>query len=389
MPLLEVTTPAHAREFLEFPVRLYRHDPNYIRPLDKDITGVFNPEKNKIYRDGAEVIRWLLTDTTGRTIGKVAAFVNPKTAQTYAQPTGGMGFFDCIDDQTAANQLFDACQDWLAARGMEAMDGPINFGERDKWWGLLVANFSEPVYCANYNFPYYPRLFETYGFREFFKQYTYFRWVDEKLTPEYQAKAEAILTDPAYRFEHIRKSNLEKYAEDFRQVYNAAWVKHTGVKEMAREQALKLMNSMRPVLDEKIIWFGYHGGEPIGFFIGLPELNQWFKYVDGKLNLLGKLKVAWHQFRGTNRTMYGVVFGIAPAHQGKGVEAAFITAASHTVQDKRKVKYTDFLMNWIGDFNPKMMAVAEQIGGRIHKTHVTYRYLFDRTKEFRRMERIE
>ncbi|MCY7349434.1 MAG: hypothetical protein LH606_02040 [Cytophagaceae bacterium] len=389
MPLLEVTTPGLAREFIEFPVRLYRGDKNYIRPLDKDIEQVFDPAKNKLLREGSACIRWLLTNNQGQTIGRVAAFVNDKTTPTYEQPTGGMGFFDCIDDQTAANTLFETCRDWLKTKGMEAMDGPINLGDRDKWWGLLVQDFSEPTYAVNYNFPYYQRLFETYGFREFYKQYTYFRRVDEKLTPEYQAKAEAILKDPNYHFEHVRKNNLAKYAEDFRQIYNKAWVKHQGVKEMTAEQALKVMNTMKPILDEKIVWFAYYQEEPVGFFIGLPELNKWFKHVDGKLNLIGKLKVAYHRWRGTNKTMYGIAFGITPDHQGKAVEAAFITAASWTVQDKRKVHYVDFYMNWIGDFNPKMMAVAEQIGGRIAKTHITYRYLFDRSKAFKRMEVIE
>lgn len=389
MPLLEVTSPELSLEFIAFPVRLYRDDPHYIRPLDKDIEQVFDSKKNKLLREGSTCIRWLLTNDQGQTIGRVAAFVNHKTAPTYEQPTGGMGFFDCIDDQSAADTLLEACHKWLKNKGMEAMDGPINLGDRDKWWGLLVEDFSEPTYAVNYNFPYYQRLFETYGFCEFYRQYTYFRWVDEKLTPEYQAKAEAILKDPDYHFEHVRKNNLAKYAEDFRRIYNQAWVKHEGVKEMTAEQALKVMNSMKPVLDEKIVWFAYYQQQPVGFFIGLPELNQWFKHVNGKLDLIGKLKVAYHRWRGTNKTMYGIAFGLTPEHQGKSVEAALITAASHTVQDKSKVHYVDFYMNWIGDFNPKMMAVAEQIGGRIAKIHITYRYLFDREKEFKRMEAIQ
>lgn len=389
MRLLEVTTPELSREFIEFPVRLYQADPAYIRPLDKDIAQVFDPEKNKLLREGSEVIRWLVQDDAGKTLGRVAAFVNHKTAHTYEQPTGGMGFFDCIDDQLAANALFDACRTWLRAKGMAAMDGPINLGERDKWWGLLVDNFSEPVYTANYNFPYYRRLFETYGFREFYQQFTYFRWVDEKLSPEYEAKAQAILSNPDYHYEHVRKNNLRKYAEDFRQIYNQAWVKHEGVKELTLDQALKVMNSIKPVLDEKIVWFAYFHDQPIGFFLGLPELNQWFKHINGKLDWIGKLKIAWHRWRGTNKTMYGVAFGITPEHQGIGAEAAFIKAASRIVQDKSKVHYVDFYMNWIGDFNPKMRAVAEQIGGKIAKTHITYRYLFDREKEFKRMEEIQ
>ncbi|MCB2410841.1 hypothetical protein LGH74_22830, partial [Hymenobacter sp. BT178] len=100
MQLQQVLTPPQAREFRAFAVRLYRADPHYIRPLDQDIDQVFDPKRNKYFRHG-ELIRWLLLDERGRTIGRVAAFINERTARTFEQPTGGMGFFECIDDQAA------------------------------------------------------------------------------------------------------------------------------------------------------------------------------------------------------------------------------------------------------------------------------------------------
>ena len=211
MRLSEVLTLAQAREFLEFPVRLYAGDPNYVRPLDQDIETVFNREKNKYFRHG-ELIRWLLVDGAGKTLGRVAAFVNERTAHTFAQPTGGMGFFDCVDDQAAADMLLNGCRAWLLARGMQAMDGPINFGDRDQWWGLLIDNFGPPLYTQNYNKPYYRRLLETYGFQLYFNQFTYFRKVAAPLTPEYQEKASVLFQDPNYSFEHLRVKNLSKYA---------------------------------------------------------------------------------------------------------------------------------------------------------------------------------
>ncbi|HEX8426122.1 hypothetical protein [Hymenobacter sp.] len=388
MHLLEVTAPEHAREFLEFPVRLHRADPHYIRPLDKDINQVFDRQRNKFFRHG-ELVRWLLQDKQGQTIGRIAAFVNERTANTFEQPTGGIGFFECIDKQEAANQLFEAGREWLTQRGMAAMDGPINFGDRDQWWGLLIDNFKAPLYTQNYNPPYYRRLFESYGFQLYFKQYTYFRKVQAPLSPQYQQTAARMLNDPNYQFEHLQLRNLPKYAEDFRQIYNKAWVKHTGVKEMTTEQSLNIMNKLRPVLDERICWFAYFQGEPVGFFIALPELNELFRYVDGKLDWLGKLKFAYYRWRGAVRTMTGIAFGIVPEQQGKGLEMTFILAASKVVQDTSKVHYDDFVMNWIGDFNPKMMSVAEKIGGEIWRTHATFRYLFDRTKEFKRAEVID
>ncbi len=384
MQLIEVTTPELAQEFLLLPVKLYKKDPNYIRPLDKDIDNVFDRKKNKLLRDG-EAIRWVLRDAQGTCIGRVAAFVNKKTAHTFEQPTGGLGFFDCIDNQEAANTLFDAGRDWLQARGMEAMDGPINFGDRDRWWGLMVEGFHAPTYCMNYNAPYYVQLFEAYGFEVYFKQYVYYRAVKDKLDPEVYRKATAVLTHPDYHFQHIDKKNLKKYAEDFRTVYNEAWTKFEGVGAMSEAQAMSVMNQLKPVLDERIIWFGYYKGEPISFFISLPELNQLFKYANGKLDFWGKLKFLFHRWKGDCKGMFGIVFGVTPAHQRKGVEAAMVVASSKIIQNNPSIPYKEFEMNWIGDFNPKMMNVAAQVGGRIYKTYHTYRFLFDRTKEFKRM----
>ena len=140
MKLKEVISVADKREFLDFPPSLYREDSQYIRPLDQDVEQVFDPKKNKTFRHG-EVIRWLLSNDLGKTIGRMAAFINKKTARKNEQPTGGFGFFECINNQDAANVMFDAGVAWLKERQMEAVDGPVNFGERDRWWGLLAEGF--------------------------------------------------------------------------------------------------------------------------------------------------------------------------------------------------------------------------------------------------------
>ena len=387
MQLLEVNNADLAKEFLLFPVRLYKNDPNYIRPLDKDVEEVFDPQKNKLLRKG-KCIRWLLQDNQDKTIGRVAAFINAQTAHTFDQPTGGMGFFECIDNQEVAFRLFDACKTWLQQNGMEAMDGPINLGDREKWWGLLVEEFSPASYGTNYNFPYYQQFFEAYGFQVFFKQFTYIRKIVEPLQERYAAKAQQVLDNSDYTFRHLEKKHMEKYAEDFRTVYNKAWVKHEGVKEMSVAQAQRTFLSMKQVVDERIVWFTYYKDEPVGFFIAIPELNQLFRYVNGKMDWLGKLKFVFHRWRGACTRATGIAFGITPEHQRKGVEAAMILSSGKAIYFTGKLPYQDFMMNWIGDFNPKMMNVCEQIGARIYKTHHTYRKLFDETKEFKRATRI-
>lgn len=385
MQLVEVSDSKTSKEFLYLPIGLYKNEPHWIRPLDKDVNGVFDPEKNKTFRNG-ECARWILKDDSGITIGRIAAMINKKTVnKDNDQPTGGVGFFECIDNQEAANLLLDQGGEWLKEREMEAMDGPINFGDRDAWWGLLVDGFDrEPNYQCNYHFSYYQKLFETYGFQMYFKQFTFGRNTFEPLSDRLREKAEIANRDTDYTFRHIEKSKLKKYAEDFRTVYNDAWASHSGVAKMSSLQASAIINKMKPVMDEKIMWFGYHKEEPVGFYINIPELNQVFKHVNGKMNLLGKLIFIYHKIRKTNKKMMGLVFGISPKHQGKGVDGALIMATRTMVQDKYK-RYSELEMNWIGDFNPKMLKVVDQVGGDVIKTHHTYRYLFDRTKPFERM----
>ena len=370
-----------AREFLMLPVRLYKEDGNYIRPLDKDVEAVFDKKKNKFFRHG-RLKRWLLKDG-GQYIGRVAAFVNDRTAKSKDLMTGGMGYFECTNNQKAANMLFDTCKEYLTEQGMDSMDGPINFGERDKFWGLLTDPFDPPTYNMSYNFPYYQDLFENYGFQVYFKQFTYFRDFQAPLDENYQAKAERIAGDSSYSFRYINKKKLPEYAEYFRQVYNEAWGgAHKGFKGMRKEQAMAIMKTMKPVMIDELVWFGFHEDRPVSFFIMLPELNRIFRHVNGKLDLLGKLKFAWYRYVMPIKHTYGVVFGVVPDHQRKGVEGAMVMAAAKHLQPKNK--YESLEMNWIGDFNPKMIRIVEQVGGKKYRTYHTYRYLFDREKEFKR-----
>src|SRR5580658_1411150 len=128
--LIEVTDKATTKEFIKVGVIINKGNPNYIRPLDNEINAVFDTAKNKNYKYG-ETKRWILKDDNNKLIGRIAAYVNTKYVNKGTDyPVGGAAFFECIDDQQAANILFDAAKAWLQSKGMEAMDGPINFGDR-------------------------------------------------------------------------------------------------------------------------------------------------------------------------------------------------------------------------------------------------------------------
>ncbi len=393
MQLIEVTDKKTAKDFIRANIDLNQNNSYYIQPLTKDIEEVFDPEKNKTFRFG-EVARWVLKDDNGKLTGRIAAFSNKKYKNKGDDvPAGGIGFFDCINDQNAADMLFDVAKHWLLQKGMQAMDGPVNFGERDRWWGLVVkGNEIPPLYCMNFNPLYYVTLFENYGFKRFYNQVCFSLKVGERVQEKFYERHAECAKDPNYRSAHIRKNQLDKFAKDFTIVYNKAWAGHGGAKQLEEPVVRKMFHSMKPVLDERINWFVYYKDEPIGIWINLPDLNQWFKYLHGKFDLFHKLKFLWIKSTYKNNKFTGLVFGVVPEFQGKGVDAYMIVEGCKEIQRLRIVNgkyiigtplYEDYEMQWIGEFNPKMINVAEALGTYRSRILTTYRYLFDRTKEFK------
>jgi hypothetical protein len=137
-------------------------------------------------------------------------------------------------------------------------------------------------------------------------------------------KANLIAKDKDYRFGYLPKSEWGTLGEKIRYVYNKAWAKRGEIPELTPQQANLLVKQMKPIMDEKLLWFGYYKEEPIAFFLSLPEVNQIFKYVNGKLNGIGKLKFFWHTLLKTNKKAFGILFGVTPEHHGKGVDGAII-----------------------------------------------------------------
>jgi GNAT superfamily N-acetyltransferase len=383
MQLIAVTDKNTHKRFLEVTDIIYKNDTNYIPHIRQDVEKVFDLKKNKLFRLGGEVIRWIMVDHKNQLIGRVAAFVHPKTSKAGKYKIGGLGFFECINNQDAAFILFNRCKEWLMERGMQGMDGPVNFGERDQFWGLLTENFTAaPSYAMNYNPPYYQAFFDAYGFKNYFNQFVYWRDILVPAQEIFVKKASMLASDSNYAFRSMRGESLETIAVNFLEVYNSAWGGHEGFKNMRKEQATATINSMKVIMDKDILIFAFYKEKPIGFYLNIPELNEFFKYVNGNLNWLGKLKFMYRLKFGKRKTMLGIVFGVSREFQGKGIESALIKCAEEVIVPLNR--YNETILTWIGDFNPRMIKVIENLGTELYRTLVTYRILFDDSLVFER-----
>lgn len=381
MKILEVNSDTTKRLFLDMVDSIYHKDPHYVRPLDVEIESIFDHKQNVFFSHG-KAKRWILQDVNGKTIGRVAAFINEKKAFTFEQATGGMGFFECIHNENAAFLLMDTCRNWLQTEGMEAMDGPINFGENDNFWGLLVYGFTHPAIGMNYNPPYYQELFEKYGFKIYFEQVSNHLDLLKPLPERFQKIADWVRKKEGYRFEHLKMAELDKYSKDFQNIYNNAWQFHENFSPMDDEVVQQSLSKMKDFIDERFIWFGYVNDDPACFMVCIPDVNQIIKHMHGKTNLLAKLKFAYHKWKGSIDRLRVVIMGVKPAYQKLGLESALIISAHDLVRPMNHYKEVE--LSWVGDFNPKMRALHESTGATLGKRHYTYRCLFSDTKEFKR-----
>jgi hypothetical protein len=379
MNCIEVTDKKTRKAFHRIPKILYKDDKNWTCPLDMEIENIFNPHKNECFQHG-NAIRWILKDDMGNLIGRIAAFYDNNKALHNPQPTGGVGFFECINDQQAANLLFQTAREWLEANGMKAMDGPINFGENFVYWGLLVEGFTRQGYGMPYNFPYYKELFESYGFQNYFEQYS-FHDVFSNPYPERMKKfAEHFLEKPEYSFRHLEMDKADLFLKQLVEMYNKVWSDFLeNYTPLKYEDFLHIFNDAKALLNEKTIWFAYHNEMPVGFLIAFPDINQVFrKLKNGKLHFFNLLKLMYFRRRAITRARL-LLSGVIPEYQRTGVVTALYLKLTDTM---RSIGMTELELSWVGDYNLTVNRMYGQFGATKAKTHITYRYLFDSEAKF-------
>jgi hypothetical protein len=388
MQIVEVKNISERKEFIRFPKELYRDDPFWIAPLDSEVDAIFDPMVNHAFRTG-EATRWIITDEKGKTIGRIAAFVHKVRSDANNQPTGGIGYFEVIEDKDVAFQLFRIAINWLESRGMQAADAPINFGENDNNWGLLVDGFMQQAYGMPYNKRYYRTFFEDYGFKNYFEQYSYHRTIrddNNKIVefPERMTKiADWLSRKPGYSFRHFEFSNKDRYINDLVEIYNSTWsVFKEDFTPLEAAFLDETFHKTKAFIDEDLIWFAYHYEKPVAFFILYPDLNQILRYLNGSLNFLNKLRFVYYKNTHKMNRLRAVAGGVHPSHQNSGIESGIFLELYKVF--KRKKWYRELELSWVGDFNYKMIAIYEALGATRAKTHITYRLMINKQLPFRR-----
>lgn len=349
---------------------VYADDPHFIYPLRSDVEEVFDAVKNPVPHKEGRCQRWVLLDSNDRPMGRIAAFYRDKIDGAGNRlRRGGIGFFECINDTDLALRLFDVAEEWLSEQAVCSIDAPINFGDRDSFWGLLISAKTYTSYRESYNPNYYQPWFQQRGYALEIEQTTYEITQATFNFDRFSAIATRAMSNSEYRFEYFKYSELEAYAGYFAEVYNQGWAHHEDFKPIHAADVYKRLKSIKPAMPEKLAIFAFAGDRPIGFFVAILEVNQVFKSFKGKMNAWNGLRFLMN--KGRIDKAKGIVFGIIPEYQNKGIETALIMRCYEAVQFMPQLKSME--LAWIGDFNPKMLSMLQSLGAELTKVHHTYR----------------
>lgn len=374
MTIIQVETAEHWELFHQIPQRIYANDPNWIAPLEGDVQGTFTPGKNLAFEHG-EARVFVLVDEKKAPLGRIAAFIDHRNNQIQPYPLGGIGYFECKNDPAAAKLLFEAAENYLRERGMKAIDGPINFGGRDKFWGLLEKGFDPPLFQETYNPPYYSDLFRANGYIAWEQILTMKGRPKDIDLSRLRAVIERIRSgNNNVRVETYNPAKLEQYADDFSEVYNAAFGHYEHFRPADPEGFKKLMKEVKNIIDPKFLGIAYFEDKPAGFCAFFPDLNPYLKFAKGKLNwwkaplFLLKLKLSRH------RQAKGTGFGVHPAYKTKGIFAFIVEFMNSEYIQKR---YEYIYLTTVRAHNKEAVSIYLKTGVWIDRVHIGYRKSLD------------
>ncbi len=364
-----VTNEIDKLKFIKFPWKIYKNDPNWVPPLIFDVKNNLDTKKNPFYQHAK--IELFLAYKGSEIVGRIAGIVNDNHNKFHEDKVGFWGYFDCINDCEVAKSLFDSVKEFLISNGMDTMRGPINLSTNDEL-GLLINSFDKTPYILTlYNPEYYIKLIEDYGFVKAKDLYAY-QVTDNIINDKKQMDKLERVSNIVLKRENlkIRKVDFSKFnneVEILHTVYNNAWEKNWGFVPMIRDEFFHIAKMLKAVADPDYIYIAEHKGEPVGFSLTLPDFNQIFKKINGKLFPFGAIKILTGRKKINRIRVFAM--GIVREFQKKGTEAVFIR---DTILNGIKKGVVECEISWVVEDNTPMVQTAENLGAKRYKTYRLY-----------------
>ncbi len=361
-----VTSKKEIKKFVNFPYDHYKDDKYWVAPLRIEQKKLVDTKKNPFFNNAE--IAMFLAHYNNELVGRIAAIIDHRYNKYHNTETGFFGFFECNDNQDTVNLLFKVAEDWLKERGLKKIMGPANPGMMDEI-GILVDGFDKyPSILMPYHKPYYDRLIKQSGYEKEMDLLAY-HVTQENVDRERANRAVEIVKKrlPGIHIREINLKNIKSEIKIIREIFNSAWKNNWGYIPLSTEEFESLAKDLKAIVDTKFAHIAEIDGKPVGFSVALPDYNQIFRTMNGRLLPFGIFKLLWNK-RKIDKVRTALM-GVIPKYQGRGIDVllhreAIENGLIHGVDSSE--------VGWILENNVNMVRVAERIGGKLDKRYRMY-----------------
>jgi len=369
--IINVNTKALKKEFVEFQYELYKDCKQFVPPFKNDIYAMMNEKKHPFYDHS--ISEFFLAKRDGKVVGKLSMLINRPFNEYHGNKDSEFYLFDCIDDQEVANTLFDHATRWTLEHGMNRIVGPKGYGPLDGY-GIQVLGFEhrQMMNMMNYNYPYYQRLVENYGFVKEVDFVSSYIKLDEFVLPEKIKKAIEIAKKRGSLSVKSFKDKKEIYAwkDKLRNAYNNSFVKNWEYYPLSdRELKFVIDNAITFVIPEMVKFILDKDGEMVGFVLPFPDVSAVMQKNKGKLGPIEILRL----MRELNRTEWldfnGI--GILPEYQGMGGNALLMGALESAARGNPRFVHAE--LTQVAETATQMRKDLANLGVQIYKNHRVYK----------------
>ncbi len=371
MPLEIRETPIGGKlnDFLNVVDYVYRGDPNFVRPLDMEMKDRMSL-KNPFFEHAEGII--FTAHRNGWCVGRVTAQIDREHLARYKDDTGSFGFLDTIDDPEVAKALLEAASNWLRARGMKRIRGPLSLSLNDEM-GCLVDGFdTPPMIMMPHHRAYQGGLIEQAGFTKLKDAYAW-RYHAGEVPPRVRKAHDDIEAMPEVKSRHVDMRNLDADLRVIMDVYNDAWNETWGFVAQTERELSKMGADLKLFAFPELSYITEIDGEPAAVALALPNLNELIADMKGKLGPLALPKLLWRLKVVGPHTARLIILGIRKKFRGHRKYAglsAYLYAKMNAAGKRLGLEGGE--LSWTLEDNAPVNIGIKLMGGKIYKTYRLY-----------------
>jgi GNAT superfamily N-acetyltransferase len=365
-----VETKADRKAFVDLPWRLYAKDPHWVPPLKSEVHGLIGGLKTNPWFEHAEAAFWLAWQGN-RVVGRISAQVDQLVLQHMCAGTGHWGMFECVDDQAVADALIETAEAWLRGRGMTRAQGPFSLSIWDEP-GLQVQGFeAPPTVMMGHHLPYYERLITGHGYAGVKDLHCWSLPIKQPFPEIVQRIVAASERNAKLVTRPVDKTRFDAEAALILDILNDAWADNWGFVPLTPLEIAYVGKKLKPIIFNNLVRIAEYEGEPVGFMITLPDINELTRDLNGELFPFGWAKLLWRLRKPRVNRMRVPLMGIRKSLQGQRVASLMAFQMIEYIRRSAIAQFgaSEGEIGWILDDNGPMRSIADVIESHVTRTY--------------------